>query len=71
MKEEFNTLQMLHLKTLNELTGVNRRMEVENSSCHLWHGSRGVILKNQKISINYWFLRPYTHNLVKMQILQT
>ena len=39
------------------------------SSCCPWHGSRGVILKNQKISINYWFLRPYAHNLVKMQIL--
>ena len=22
-----------------------------------------------KILINYWFLRPYSHNLVKMQIL--
>ena len=31
-EEEFNTLQMLHLETLNELTGVNRRMEVENRS---------------------------------------
>ena len=30
--EEFNTLQMLHLETLNELTGVNHRMEVENRS---------------------------------------
>ena len=29
-EEEFNTLQTLHLETLNELTGVNRRMEVEN-----------------------------------------
>ena len=29
---EFNTLQTLHLETLNELTGVNRRMEVENRS---------------------------------------
>ena len=27
-EEEFNTLQTLHLETLNELTGVNRRMEV-------------------------------------------
>ena len=25
-EEEFNTLQMLHLKTLNELTGVDRRI---------------------------------------------
>ena len=31
-EEEFNTLQMLHLETLNELTGVNCRMEVENGS---------------------------------------
>ena len=31
-EEEFNTLQTLHLETLNELTGVNRRMEVENMS---------------------------------------
>ena len=29
-EEEFNTLQMLHLETLNELTGVDHRMEVEN-----------------------------------------
>ena len=29
-EEEFNTLQMLHLKMLNELTGVNRRMEAEH-----------------------------------------
>ena len=26
-EEEFNTLQMLHLETLNELTGVDHRME--------------------------------------------
>ena len=31
-EEEFNTLQTLHLETLNELTGVNCRMEVENRS---------------------------------------
>ena len=31
-KQEFNTLQTLHLETLNELTGVDRRMEVENRS---------------------------------------
>ena len=31
-EEEFNTLQMLHLETLNELTSVNRRMEAENRS---------------------------------------
>ena len=31
-EEEFNTLQMLHLETLNELTGVDRRMEAENRS---------------------------------------
>ena len=31
-EEEFKTLQTLHLGTLNELTGVNRRMEAENRS---------------------------------------
>ena len=31
-EEEFNTLQMLHLETLNELTGVDSRMEAENRS---------------------------------------
>ena len=31
-EEEFNTLQTLHLETLNELTGVDHRMEVENRS---------------------------------------
>ena len=31
-EEEFNALQTLHLETLNELTGVDRRMEVENRS---------------------------------------
>ena len=31
-EEEFNTLQMLHLETLNELMGVNHRMEAENRS---------------------------------------
>ena len=31
-EEEFNTIQTLHLETLNELTGVDHRMEVENRS---------------------------------------
>ena len=31
-EEEFNTIQMLHLEILNELTVVDRRMEAENSS---------------------------------------
>ena len=31
-EEEFNTLQTLHLETLNELTSVNRRMEAVNRS---------------------------------------
>ena len=31
-EEEFNTLQTLHLETLNELTGVNRGMEAEHRS---------------------------------------
>ena len=31
-EEEFNTLQMLHLETLHELTGIDRRMEAEHRS---------------------------------------
>ena len=31
-EEEFNTLQMLHLETLNELKGVDRAMEAEHRS---------------------------------------
>ena len=31
-EEEFNMLQTLHLKTLNELTGVDHRMEAEHRS---------------------------------------
>ena len=31
-EEEFNTLQTLHLETLNELMGVDRRMEAEHRS---------------------------------------
>ena len=31
-KEEFNMLQILHLETLNKLTGVDRRMEAEHRS---------------------------------------
>ena len=31
-EEEFNTLQTLHLETLNELTSVDPRMEAENRS---------------------------------------
>ena len=31
-EEEFNMLQSLHLETLNELTGIDRRMEAEQRS---------------------------------------
>ena len=31
-EEEFNTLQTLHLEPLNELTGINHRMEAEHRS---------------------------------------
>ena len=31
-EEEFNMLQTLYLETLNELTGINRRMEAEHRS---------------------------------------
>ena len=55
----------------NFLTTFGNFLTLLGNSCRLWHGSGGVILRNREISINYWFLRPYTHNLVKMQILQT
>ena len=31
-EEEFNTLQTLHLETLKELTGIDRRIEAEHRS---------------------------------------
>ena len=31
-EEEFNMLQTLHFETLNELTGIARRLEAENRS---------------------------------------
>ena len=31
-EEEFNTLQILHLETLNELTGIDHSMEAEHRS---------------------------------------
>ena len=31
-EEEFNMLQTLHIETLNELTGIDRRMEAEHRS---------------------------------------
>ena len=31
-EEDFNTLQTLHLETLNELTGIDHRMEAEHRS---------------------------------------
>ena len=30
-EEEFNSIQTFHLKTMNELTGIDRAMEAENS----------------------------------------
>ena len=42
-EEEFNTLQTLHLETLNELVGVVRRMEAEN---------RSLVEKSQMEEIN-------------------
>ena len=35
-EEEFNMLQTLHLETLNELTGIDCRMEVEQSKKAYW-----------------------------------
>ena len=44
-------------------------LDASMTSCRLWHGSRGVILKNRKNLNKLLVLRPYTYNLVKMQIL--
>ena len=52
-EEEFNTLQTLHLETLNELTGVDRRMEAENRSLvekSLMEEINDMKKKNQKQS---------------------
>ena len=59
--------QVTKTNKLKGITEITLNLD-ELNSCHLWHGSGGVILKNRKISINYWFLRPCTHNLVKMQM---
>ena len=53
-EEEFNTLQTLHLETLNELTGVDRRMESENRSLvekSLMEEINNMKKKNQGTSI--------------------
>ena len=53
-EEEFNTLQTLHLDTLNELTGVDRRMESENRSLvekSLMEEINNVKKKNQGTSV--------------------
>ena len=53
-EEEFNTLQTLHLETLNELTGFDHRMEVENRSLvekSLMEEINNMKKKNQGTSI--------------------
>ena len=53
-EEEFNTLQTLHLETLNELTGVDRRMEAENRSLfekNLMEEINNMKKKNQGTSV--------------------
>ena len=53
-EEEFNTLQTLHLETLNELTSVDRRMEAENRSLvekSLMEEINNMKKKNQGTSI--------------------
>ena len=53
-KEEFNTLQTLHLETLNELTGFNCRMESHNRSLvekSLMEEINNMKKQNQGISI--------------------
>ena len=53
-EEEFNTLQTLHLETLNELMGVNRRMEAENRSLveKSLMGEINKLKKKQKQKLN-------------------
>ena len=53
-EEKFNTLQTLHLETLNELTGVDRRMEAENRSLvekSLMEERNNMKKKNQGTSV--------------------
>ena len=53
-EEEFNTLQTLHLETLNELMGVDHRMEAENRSLvekSLMEEINNMKKKNQGTSI--------------------
>ena len=53
-EEEFNTLQTLHLETLNELTGVDHRMEAENRSLvekSLMEEINNMKKKNQATSV--------------------
>ena len=53
-EEEFNTLQTLHLETLNELTGIDLRMEGENRSLvekSLMEEINNMKRKNQGTSI--------------------
>ena len=53
-EEEFNTIQTLHLETLNELTGVDCRMESENRSLvekSLMEEINNMKKKNQEASI--------------------
>ena len=53
-EKEFNTLQTLHLETLNELTGVDRRMAAENRSLvekSLMEEINNMKKKNQGTSI--------------------
>ena len=53
-EEEFNTLQTLHLETLNKLMGVDRRMEAENRSLvekSLMEEINNIKKKNQGTSV--------------------
>ena len=54
-KEEFNTLQTLHLETLNELTCVDRRMEAEN---------RSLVVKSLMEEINNFIEKSRNKSLI-------
>ena len=57
-EEEFNTLQTLHLETLNELTGIDHRMEAENRSLV----EKSLMEKNQGIACMLCYFLCYLKN---------
>ena len=46
-----------------------KRLQFKTTHVVYGMGQELLFWKIEKISITYWFLKPYTYNLVKMQIL--